>query len=352
MTRIDFLNWIGRRRWLRPVGVPLHRAILKHPLSALTAIAGRRMVTASAGAAAVHLSHLSMERALKDPLLLAEALCFTVDEMGLDTLCLGTDLSLEAEACGCRLRFSESDLPMVVTHPWQESSDPPALRVPDPRRDGRMPVFLEAMRRIGRAYAMIKVAVVTGPFTLATHLRGPDVYLELRMDPAKVRPLLEYCTKTIAAYAEALIGAGEDMIIIAEPAGSLLSPAAYGEFSQAYSTRIINALPVQCILHVCGKTGHIVDRMCQSGAAGLSIDDVDVPRLIRGAPRNVVVIGNLATLTLARGSPDEVRAQTLALLDGVGERTEFIAAPACDVAPDTPLDNIKAFVRTVKGYRR
>jgi uroporphyrinogen-III decarboxylase len=140
------------------------------------------------------------------------------------------------------------------------------------------------------------------------------------------------------------------MIFLAEPAGSQLSLAAYDEFSQAYSRRIIAALARPCILHVCGKTGHIVDRMCESGADGISIDDVDLASLLHRAPKHVVVIGNIGTLTLATSTPDKIRTQTLALLDSAAGRKEFIAAPGCDLAPDTPLENIKAFVQTVKDH--
>jgi uroporphyrinogen decarboxylase len=152
-------------------------------------------------------------------------------------------------------------------------------------------------------------------------------------------------------YARALIEAGADMILLAEPAGSQLSPAGYDRFSQAYTRKIIGALARPCTLHVCGRTGHVVDKMCASGAAAISVDDVDLPSLLGRAPRQVVIIGNISPLVLLNCSPDEIRAQTAALLECAGDRKEFIAAPGCDLAPETPLENIQAFVRTVKTYR-
>ncbi len=349
MTLLDSLHWLGRRKRVRFLGALMHRAAVGLPLPMLTRVAGRRMVTASAGAPAVILSHLSMEEALHDPGLLCEAMRFTVEEMGLDTYCLMADLSVEAEACGSALQFSPGDLPMVVSHPLQESDDPRNLRLPDPRRDGRMPVFLETMRRIKRDGALIRSATVTGPFTLATHLRGTEIYLDTGMNSEGARRILEYCTQVILAYAEALIEAGADFIVLAEPAGSQLSPAAYEAFSQAYSRRIIRALGAPCILHVCGKAGHVVEKMWESGAAGISVDDVDLRSLARRAPRRVVILGNISTLTLVNSTPEEIRAKTVEMLDGVKDRAEYIALPGCDLAPDTPLENIQAFVRTAKA---
>jgi MtaA/CmuA family methyltransferase len=352
MAQIDYMNWIGRRRQLRPVGAVLHRVAAELPFATLTRMAGRRMVAASAGAPAVLLTRANMEDALKDPTLLYEAMRFTVEEMELDFYCLIADLSLEAEACGCQLQFSDRDVPIVVSHPLQESGAPEDLRVPDPQRDGRMPVFLETMRLLKRESGMLKTAVVIGPFTLATHLRGTEVYLDTAMDPETVNLVLGYCTQVIIVYAEALIEAGADMILIAEPAGSQLSPVAYDQFSQAYSMRIIRALSRPCILHICGKAGHIVDKMLQAGPAAISIDDVDLPSVVRIAPKNIVVLGNVDTLTLANGSPEEIRTQTIEVLDFVKDRKEYIAAPGCDLAPNTPLENIQAFVQTVKGHRQ
>jgi MtaA/CmuA family methyltransferase len=308
------------------------------------------MVSAPAGAPAVLLTGATMADALHEPALLYEATRFTVEEMGLDSLCLVVDLSLEAEACGCRLRFGERDLPMVLSHPLQGPADPRRLEVPDPQRDGRMPVFLEAMRRLERHYTIMRTAVVTGPFTLATHLAGSEIYLDTATDPEAAGRILEYCTEVILAYARALIRAGADMIAVAEPAGSQLSPAAYDAFSQVYSQRIMSSLPSPCILHVCGKAGHVVDSMCRSGAQGISVDDVDLSSLVQRAPEDVVILGNVGTMTLARCTPEEVRAETLEVLRCAGDRKAFVAAPGCDLAPETPLENIRVFVQTVKAH--
>jgi uroporphyrinogen-III decarboxylase len=123
MTPIDLLNWVGCRRRLRPLGVVLHWLALRVRLSTLVRCAGRRLVTASAGAPAILLTHPSMEGALKDPALLYEAMRFSVEEMKLDALCLVADMSLEAEACGCLVQYNDRDLPMVISHPLEGDGD-------------------------------------------------------------------------------------------------------------------------------------------------------------------------------------------------------------------------------------
>ena len=50
-------------------------------------------------------------------------------------------------------------------------------------------------------------------------------------------------------------------------------------------------------------------------------------------------------------SPEEIKAETSQLLDVIKDRKEFIIAPGCDLAPNTPLENILSFVRTAKGTK-
>ena len=107
------------------------------------------------------------------------------------------------------------------------------------------------------------------------------------------------------SFAEALIKAGADIIVLAEPSASLLSPLAYYEFSQNYVEGTIRALNRPCILH---------------------------------------------NSLLLNATPEEVKDQTTDLLESVEDRKEFFALPGCDLAPATPLENILAFARTVKQY--
>ena len=351
MALIDLLNWVGRRKYLRPVGVLLLWIATKLRFSTLIRVSGRRIVSASAGAPAVLLTDKSMRDALSNPKLLFEAMKFTIAKMDLDVFCLIADMSLEAEACGCQIQFHDKNLPTVISHPVKTSDDVMKLKVPDPYRNGRMPVFLETMKLAKDSYTILKIAVIIGPFTLASHLSGKEIYLDIRKNPEKVQLLLNYCQKVIVAYGQALIEAGADMIIIAEPIGSQLSPAAFKEFSQPYTKKIINMLTKPCVLHICGKTSHIIEDMCETGAVALSIDDVDISSIIERVPTEIVLIGNINTLSYLRSSPEEIKRETGKLLDLVKGRKEFLVAPGCDLAPETPFENIFSFVQTVKKYK-
>jgi len=348
MNLIDLMNWLGRSKPLRPAGQMMLYLATKISFPLLLRIAGRRIVSAFAGAPAIISTHSSIRDTLRDPRLLFKAMTFTVEKMGLDTLCLFADMSLEAEACGCQVHFDDFQVPSVMTHPVNTIDDIVGLKVPDPHHDGRMPVFLETMRLMKRNFTMLKIGEVSGPFTLATNLAGTEMYLDTRKNPQKARAVLEYCEKVIIQYARALIEAGADMILIAEPTGSQLSASAYEDYSLGYTKRIISSLARSCILHICGKTGHIIEKMCQSGAVGLSVDEVDISKLIKIVPDSIVIIGNISPLKFAKSSPEEIENETSHLLETVKTRKEFLVAPGCDLAPQTPLENILSFIKTAR----
>jgi MtaA/CmuA family methyltransferase len=348
MAMLDLLNWVGRRKWLRPVGIVLLGTVSRLPFHTMVRLAGRRMVCAPAGAAAVLLTKTNMKEALNDAGTLFKAARYTVDEMGFDTINTVVDMSVEAEACGCQIQYRERGLPDVVSHPAKTLDDIANLKVPNPYRDGRMPVFLNAMRLMAKNYTMFKVGIVIGPFTLAMLLAGSDIYVDIRKNRQKVTALLGYCQKVIVAYGQALIEAGADMLVVAEPMGSQLSPRAYEEFSHPYVQEIIGAFNKPCGLHICGKAGHIVHKMAESGAVFLSLDEVDIQSLTGSVPKSVVLMGNISPTKIKINSVGEIADATRALLKVVRDRKEFIIAPGCDPAPETPLENIEAFVNAAK----
>ena len=348
MNLYDKLTKMGRNKWLRPLASFILGGVVRLPFPVLLRIAGRRLVTAFAAAPAIMLTGSNMKDALKDADLLYQAMRFTVDYMHLDTLCLMADLSLEAEACGCPVVYDYASVPLVQSHLVKSIEDIEKLRVPDPYCDGRMPVFLQTMRLMKRHHTGLKIACVTGPFTLALHIGGTDLYIETVKDPEKVKRILDYCTDVGIQYARALVKEGADMILIAEPAGSQLSPNAFELFSLPYTRQMIKAIRRNCVLHVCGRAGHLIKLMCRSGASAISVDDVDMTAVLAEVPADLVVAGNLSPLKLLSASPSEIDRDTTALLETVKGKREFIIAPGCDLSPQTSLENILSFVGAVK----
>jgi uroporphyrinogen decarboxylase len=100
------------------------------------------------------------------------------------------------------------------------------------------------------------------------------------------------------------------------------------------------------VLHICGKTNHLLKGMVETGAEALSLDaDVDFPELAKECPDDVVLIGNTnPVLTVMQKSPEEIREAVLGLRCGMKDHKNFLLATGCDLPLETPLENVKAFV--------
>ena len=145
------------------------------------------------------------------------------------------DLQLEAEILGCDLVWTKDGPPSVKTHPLEENPVVPCKCTIPTADDGRLPMVLEVMRRmkaaVGETTALY--GLICGPFTLASHLRGNDIFMDMFDDEEFVLNLLEYCTAVGKRMAELYIKAGMDVIAVVDPLVSQVSSAHFEDFLSA-----------------------------------------------------------------------------------------------------------------------
>src|SRR5690554_2456555 len=102
------------------------------------------------------------------------------------------DLQIEAELLGCDMVWADDGPPSVASHPLAETTEIPTKMLQ--RDEGRLKLHLEAIRRlkplIGETTALY--GVCCGPFTLASHLRGTEIFMDMMLEPDYVHKLLAY----------------------------------------------------------------------------------------------------------------------------------------------------------------
>ncbi|MDD8027609.1 MAG: uroporphyrinogen decarboxylase family protein, partial [Acidobacteriota bacterium] len=121
----------------------------------------------------------------RNTVLLERALSRELEIYEPDALTIGLDVyNVEAEAVGARVRFSDGpEVPVIEGRPLRPGGSL-GLPLPDPERSGRMPVFLEAGRRL-QTYAGREVLVrgaLSAPFSMAAELVGDEPLLLALMD--------------------------------------------------------------------------------------------------------------------------------------------------------------------------
>jgi uroporphyrinogen decarboxylase len=94
-----------------------------------------------------------------------------------DGIPVAFDLQIEAEVLGCELAWADQTPPAVRTHPLSNGHKLEDLRVPT-AECGRIKTVLTAARELGRRHPDIALyGLLTGPFTLALHLMGTDIFM-------------------------------------------------------------------------------------------------------------------------------------------------------------------------------
>ncbi len=362
-TPIDVLTAIGRSSPLRPihhpVGLVLPHALGKispETLCGIIRLAGRRIAAPSFyGPFATQFSPASVRRNLQDARTMFETVESAVTALKLDGDFTISDLTVEPEACGCEIEMPEDSFPYTVSNPVQTLEDVRGLRVPDPLKDGRMPVLVECVRLLSQRFTLLTIASACGPFTLASELLGADrAARATAKDPELLEELLEYCLEVNYRYMRSLADAGAEIIGIGEPTGVILSAATFRRFSGRYVKRLVERLNRPVVLHICGNSSHLIEEMCATGAAGISIDGrVDLQSTSARVPPHTLVIGNLDPVQVfLEMNEAQVRERTQEMLASMDGFAPFIPASGCDLSLQTPVGNVRAYLETVRLFRR
>lgn len=275
-----------------------------------------------------------------------------------DGLPIAFDLQIEAEILGCRLHWADEVPPSVTTHPLSSCkiADLPAYDA----GKGRLPVVLEALdimkRDLGDEIALY--GLICGPFTLALHLLGNDIFLDMFDKPEEVKEVVSYCADIGIKTAGYYLDHGADVIAVVDPMTSQISPAHFGEFVAPYVNRVFDFVRSRQSLSsifVCGDVTRNLEVMCQTRADNISVDEqINMATLRELCGRTGKSFGGNIKLTavLLLGDEDDAKMEAVGILDQCGTKG-FVLAPGCDLPYAVPEKNLEAVATmALDEYRR
>jgi uroporphyrinogen decarboxylase len=266
------------------------------------------------------------------------------------------DLTVEAEAFGCRINFAENEVPTVTGRLVHD--DESVRKLPVPNLDGgRIKEYLKAARLAAEnIHNKPVLGGCIGPFSLAGRLFDmTEIMTAAFMEPETIEVLLEKCTVFLIGYARELKRNGMNGIIMAEPAAGLLDESMCDRFSSAYIKRIVDTVQDDhflFILHNCGNTGHVTQSMIRTGAQGLHFGNrIDMIQTLREVPADILVFGNLDPVGVFKMAiPEEMNRMASELLDASSEYKNFVLSSGCDTPPGVSMENIRAFYDALYAY--
>lgn len=280
-----------------------------------------------------------------DPVAMAELSLAGYRIAGFDWIkAMGWDITSVSQALGCSLGEPQIDLQYcIASHPFEENIE--GLDCPDDLLSrGRFPAYKEQFRilREEAGEAAVIFGMSEGPFTCAANLVGTTKLLRATMkDPKLVNRALDVTVEALIRVINFAFSNGADYYCIADPTSGcdLLNPKSWAFFVAPAVKRIVENVGGPIVLHICGDTEKIIPMMCDTGIAGISIEEkVDIKKAVEMShPKGVRVFGNVsAKSTLFIGTPEECYQEARAALEA---GVDFLT-PGCGLAPNSPLENI------------
>ncbi len=309
---------------------------------------------------------VTMREVVRDPRRMADALAISQAKFGYDGCVIDFDDATMAEALGAKVHYREND-PAVVDeeHPvLKDLRDVEALTLPNPWRDGRLPVWLETTQRLvekigDRVFVMGRSD--QGPFSIACLLRGTQQFMMDLMDEENaehVHRLLDFCRQAATRFALAQKQAGAHATSIGDAfAGpNLISPELYRRFAlepEKLMAKEVQAAGIPFSLHICGNTNKIIADMGSTGARILEVDwMLNMADARAAVPGDTVLMGNInPSDPLAWGTPQAVDAAARKVIEDTGGRG-LILSSGCAMGRNTPPENMKALVAAAEKYGR
>jgi len=285
-----------------------------------------------------------------DGSVLAEAQWIVAEQFGFDFVSAISDPAREASDLGAAVHWFD-DQPPALNESNSLLADRAALarlKIPDPHTGVRMQDRLRAVallkERAGRDLPV--EGWVEGPCAEAADLRGINaLMLDFADDPKFVTDLFEFVVEMELRFARAQVEAGADWIGVGDAAASLVGPRIYEQRVWAYEKKLVDGLHAsgtRVRLHICGNTRRILGGM---GRLGCEIVDLDYfSPLSEGRaqmPAGQVLLGNIDPVrALRNGAPATVAEAVAECHRQAGPR--FVVSAGCEVARDTPLENLRA----------
>jgi uroporphyrinogen decarboxylase len=266
------------------------------------------------------------------------------------------DLTLEAEAFGCKIEFQEDEMPHILGRLVSNAEEIENLKVPD-LFAGRVQEYIKANKlTISNTNNKPVLPGVIGPFSLAGRLYDlSEIMMACYTNPESISWLLQKCTDFILNYCCELKRIGCSGVVIAEPAAGLLSNEDCQLFSSEYIKHIVDTLQDETfiiVLHNCGNKGHCTDAMLKTGANAYHFGNaIDMVETLEKCPSDKLIMGNVDPVGIMKmRSADEVKAYVTNLLDKTSKYNNFILSTGCDLPPHVPRENISAFFEALNEF--
>ncbi len=292
----------------------------------------------------------------KDTDLAAEVSLQPLRIVGVDAVIFFSDILIPVEAMGIGVELTDKgpELP----NPIRSQAGIDRLRVPDPA--STVPFVGSILKKL-RSELVDQVPLIGfagAPWTLASYMiegGGSRSFGEIKgmafREPGTLHNLLNKIADTIGAYLLFQIESGAQVIQLFDTWAGDLTRSDYEEFALPYTQKIFEAVGTRVprILYVNGAA-NILESMARSGADVLSIDwRIPIAEARRRVGGKLALQGNLDPCLLL-GDRERLLRNAEDILRQAGPAGHIMNL-GHGILPPTPVENARAFIDFVKGYK-
>lgn len=294
---------------------------------------------------------------VETPELAAEVTIQPVDELGVDAAIIFSDILVIPQAMGLPYEMVEKRGPFFP-RTIRNEQDVAAL-ITGEDAAGQLTFVYDALQVTKRELKgrVPLIGFAGAPWTIFAYMvegGGSKTFSKAKQllfaQPALSHQLLDKITEATIAYLKAKIAAGADLIQLFDSWAGMLGPEAYNEFAAPYIRRICEALEGTPVTIFAKGAWFALETFAAMPCRVIGLDWTMDPRQSRnrvGAGKTLQ--GNLDPCVLLSDEAT-VRRHTLQMLEAFGAGGH-IANLGHGVYPETPLDNVRCFVDTIKQYR-
>lgn len=297
----------------------------------------------------------------KDPGHFADAIAGLFNELDSDIVFAGSGLNtFPAEAIGGELTFRNGQTPLLAAPLIEKTEDAryfQQVHIADSPRSLALIEMIGQLRK--RLPDRFLCCTSWGPITWAMILCDWNLLREKTFsDKEFIREVCELGIRLSSSLFGPLIEQGlVDGIVISDGAATLVPLELYQEVVLPCEKKIFDKFKEQAtarFLHQCGK---IISQYCfypDTGADCISLDaGVDLGEVYKSYSSRLVTAGNVDVIRdVFGGDPNTMCEAIRACVSGISEPfRKFILMPSCDLPPDTPVKNVKAFLTCADQWR-
>lgn len=290
------------------------------------------------------------------PEMAAEVTLQPVDLLGVDAAIIFSDILVVPDAMGLPYVMDEGKGPRFP-RTVRSLAELSTLRAPDVADD--LSYVAEAIRltKDGLGGRVPLIGFAGAPWTIFCYMtegQGSKTFSMARRslfaDPAFAHALMDRITTTTIAYLRLQVEAGADLVQVFDSWAGVMDRATYREFAIPCLRRICEAITEVPVTVFAKDAWFALADIAALPCATIGLDWTQEPQWVRSITGPAKTLqGNLDPCVLYADGAVIAR-ETARMLDAFGPQ-RHIANLGHGVHPDTPVDNVRRFIDSVKDHQ-